>query len=218
MAMSDVDYKSVPCPACGARAGSWCRRPSGHSGPMVDFHAARRRIAEAQAGAAAEAESVLPVEPVEPTAGEPTEGETAGVQPTAAPGTLAWALNAHAHVKAEQDGDVLTFVRLGDFYESFGQDAVTAAGALDIVLTSAPGGGGRVAMTGVPWHVAENYFARLLARGHRVAVVEPDGEARGLTAAVVEEAERPMPIAPVALPVVAIPAAVFGVPVQLALF
>lgn len=218
--MSDVDYKSVPCPACGAKAGRWCKRPSGHSGPMVDFHAARRRIAKAQAGEAAEAAAAEGVPSVEEAAEDQAEvagqGESVALVARPAPGTPAWALEAHTRVKAEQGGDVLTFVRLGDFYESFGADAVTAAGMLDIVLTSVPGSSGCVAMTGVPWHVAENYFARLIARGHRVVVVEPDGAARRLTAAVAEE--RPRPAAPAALPAVVIPAAVFGVPVQLALF
>lgn len=177
MSQSDVsvDPKSVACPSCGATAGGWCKRPSGHSGPMVAFHAARRK--------AAEAASVPPVEPVE----QPAKSAASGVQPTAAPGTLAWALNVHARVKAEQDDATLTFVRLGDFYESFGDDAVTAAAALDIVLTSVPGSSGRVAMTGVPWHAAENCFARLLARGHKVVVVEPDETTRPLTAAVASE-------------------------------
>ena len=37
---------AVKCPACGAEVGKWCRRPSGHSGPMVAFHAARRKAAQ----------------------------------------------------------------------------------------------------------------------------------------------------------------------------
>ena len=37
----------VDCPMCGATVGHWCKRPSGHSGPMVAFHAARRKAAEA---------------------------------------------------------------------------------------------------------------------------------------------------------------------------
>lgn len=213
--MSDVDYKSVPCPNCGAKAGRWCKRPSGHSGPFVGFHAARRKAAEAAA-----AESVPPVEePAADQAQAAGQGESGALVARPAPGTRIWAMEAHARVAAERAGDdVLTFVRLGDFYETFGDDAVTAAGALDIVLISVPRHDGRVAMTGVPWHAAENYFARLLARGHRVVVVEPDGAARVLTAAVAEADERPRPAAPAALPAVVIPAAVFGVPVQLALF
>lgn len=44
---SNSDPKAVDCPTCGAKAGNWCKRPSGHSGPMVAFHATRRKAAEA---------------------------------------------------------------------------------------------------------------------------------------------------------------------------
>jgi len=37
-------YMAVGCPTCGATVGHWCKRPSGHSGPMVAFHAARRLL------------------------------------------------------------------------------------------------------------------------------------------------------------------------------
>lgn len=40
-------YIAVGCPTCGATVGHWCKRPSGHSGPMVAFHAARRKAATA---------------------------------------------------------------------------------------------------------------------------------------------------------------------------
>ena len=43
---------AVACPTCGAKAGRWCKRPSGHSGPFVAFHAARRKLAAAFAQAA----------------------------------------------------------------------------------------------------------------------------------------------------------------------
>ncbi len=43
---------AVACPTCGAKAGRWCKRPSGHSGPFVAFHAARRRLAAEFAEAA----------------------------------------------------------------------------------------------------------------------------------------------------------------------
>ena len=39
---------AVACPSCGATVGHWCKRPSGHSGPMVAFHAARRKAVEGQ--------------------------------------------------------------------------------------------------------------------------------------------------------------------------
>lgn len=72
-------------------------------------------------------------------------------------------------------------------------------------------------MTGVPVHVAENYFARLLAQGHRLVVVEPEGAARALTAAVAVAADEAEPSRLfLAIPKSAITG--HGVPVQLALF
>lgn len=47
----DHPFAQVDCPTCGATAGHWCRRPSGHSGPLVEFHAARRKLASEQARA-----------------------------------------------------------------------------------------------------------------------------------------------------------------------
>ena len=215
--MSDTgEYKSpymaVPCPSCGAKVGRWCKRPSGHSGPMVAFHAARRKAAETQAASVPQVE-----EPAKDRAEAAGQGESSALIAPPVPGTMAWAVDTCRRVKAARDGDALCFVRLGDFYESFGPDAVTAAAALDIILTSVPGDGGRVAMTGVPVHVAENYFARLLALGHRLVVVEPEGKARALTAAVAVVADEAEPLALfLSVPKEAI--AGRGVPVQLALF
>ena len=209
-------YLAVPCPSCGAKVGRWCKRPSGHSGPMVAFHAARRKAAEAQAASVPQVEEPAE-EPAKDRAEAAGQGESSALVAPPVPGTLAWAVDTCRRVKAARDGDALCFVRLGDFYESFGQDAVTAAAALDIILTSVPGDGGRVAMTGVPVHVAENYFARLLAQGHRLVVVEPEGAARALTAAVAVVADEAEPLALfLSVPKEAI--AGRGVPVQLALF
>ncbi len=75
-------------------------------------------------------------------------------------------------LKAEAP-DALLFLRMGDFYELFFDDAEAAAGALDIALTrrgehqSEP-----IPMCGVPIHAAEAYLARLIRRGFRVAVAE----------------------------------------------
>ncbi len=49
----DHPYAQVDCPTCRATVGHWCKRPSGHSGPMVEFHAARRKLAEEQVAAEA---------------------------------------------------------------------------------------------------------------------------------------------------------------------
>lgn len=73
--------------------------------------------------------------------------------------------------------DAILFFRLGDFYETFDQDAETAARELDIVLTSRNVAKGvRVPMAGIPHHAAENYLARLVERGYHVAICEQVGD------------------------------------------
>ena len=77
----------------------------------------------------------------------------------------------------ERYPDVILFFRLGDFYETFENDAIVAAGVLDIVLTSREmGKGQRVPMAGIPFHAAEGYIGRLIAAGHKVAVCEQIGD------------------------------------------
>jgi DNA mismatch repair protein MutS len=72
--------------------------------------------------------------------------------------------------------DAIVFFRLGDFYETFDEDAETAARELDIVLTSRNiAKNKRVPMAGVPHHALEGYVARLIERGYHVAVVEQIG-------------------------------------------
>ena len=73
--------------------------------------------------------------------------------------------------------DAILFFRLGDFYETFDQDAETAARELDIVLTSRPIGKGlRAPLAGIPYHAVENYLARLIAKGYHVAICEQVGD------------------------------------------
>src|SRR3954454_22316264 len=72
--------------------------------------------------------------------------------------------------------DTILLFRLGDFYETFEDDADTAARVLDIVLTSREMGKGvRVPMAGIPHHAADGYIARLVAAGHKVAICEQIG-------------------------------------------
>ena len=79
-------------------------------------------------------------------------------------------------IKARFPDTILLF-RLGDFYETFEEDAELAAEVLDIVLTGREmGKGRRVAMAGIPYHAAESYIARLIAAGHKVAICEQVGE------------------------------------------
>ncbi len=73
--------------------------------------------------------------------------------------------------------DAIVFFRLGDFYETFDQDAEIAARELDIVLTSrSVNKGVRVPMAGIPHHAVENYLARLIERGFHVAICEQVGD------------------------------------------
>jgi DNA mismatch repair protein MutS len=72
--------------------------------------------------------------------------------------------------------DTILLFRLGDFYETFEEDAETAARVLDIVLTSREMGKGvRVPMAGIPHHAADGHIARLVAAGHKVAICEQIG-------------------------------------------
>lgn len=69
--------------------------------------------------------------------------------------------------------DAIVFFRLGDFYETFDEDAKLVSQICDIVLTSRPvSKGKRVPMAGVPHHAADGYIAKLIRAGHRVAIVE----------------------------------------------
>ncbi|MEJ5225219.1 MAG: DNA mismatch repair protein MutS, partial [Anaerolineales bacterium] len=75
-----------------------------------------------------------------------------------------------------QHPNAILFFRLGDFYETFDEDAETIARELDIVLTSRPVGKGvRVPLAGIPYHAAENYIARLIEKGYKVAIAEQMG-------------------------------------------
>lgn len=72
-----------------------------------------------------------------------------------------------------QAADCLLFYRMGDFFELFFDDAKAAAATLDIALTSRGEHDGKpIPMCGVPVHSAENYLARLIRAGHRVAIAE----------------------------------------------
>ena len=73
--------------------------------------------------------------------------------------------------------DCIVFFRLGDFYETFDEDAEITARELDIVLTSRPiGNGVRAPLAGIPYHAVENYLARLIEKGYHVAIAEQFGE------------------------------------------
>lgn len=79
----------------------------------------------------------------------------------------------------------IVFFRLGDFYETFDEDAEITSRELDLVLTSRNvAKGTRIPMAGIPYHAVENYLARLIEKGYHVAICEQVGEqpAKGLFA------------------------------------
>ena len=80
--------------------------------------------------------------------------------------------------------DTILFFRLGDFYEMFFDDAKTASAVLELTLTGrACGNGERAPMCGVPFHSCDNYIAKLVANGYKVAIceqVEDPALAKGL--------------------------------------
>ena len=73
----------------------------------------------------------------------------------------------------QQYRDAIVLFRLGDFYETFDEDARLASQELDIVLTSRSMGKNlKVPLAGIPAHALESYLARLIKKGHKVAICE----------------------------------------------
>ena len=84
----------------------------------------------------------------------------------------------------KQHPDCVVFYRLGDFYEMFFEDAIKVSKLLDLTLTGRDcGKSERAPMCGVPFHAADNYIAKLVNFGEKVAVceqVEDASQAKGL--------------------------------------
>ena len=84
----------------------------------------------------------------------------------------------------EEYKDCILFYRLGDFYEMFFEDAITASRELEITLTGKDCGmEERAPMCGIPYHAYENYMNRLVEKGYKVAIceqVEDPKQAKGL--------------------------------------
>jgi DNA mismatch repair protein MutS len=91
--------------------------------------------------------------------------------------------------------DALLFFRMGDFYEMFFDDAITASRVLGLTLTTRDKTSDNpVPMAGVPWHSSERYIARLIRAGHRVVVcdqVEDPAQAKGIVERAVTEIVTP---------------------------
>jgi DNA mismatch repair protein MutS len=81
-------------------------------------------------------------------------------------------MSQYLRIKGEHK-DAILFFRLGDFYEMFFEDAVTASKVLQITLTSrGTHKSQKVPLAGIPYHAAESYIAQLLRAGHKVAICE----------------------------------------------
>lgn len=81
-------------------------------------------------------------------------------------------MKQYSQVKAKYPGALVLF-RVGDFYETFGDDATTASKILDIVLTKrANGSAAAIALAGFPHHALDTYLPKLVKAGHRVAICD----------------------------------------------
>lgn len=81
-------------------------------------------------------------------------------------------IEQYRQVKQQHQHELL-FFRLGDFYEMFFEDAEIASRELEITLTSREAGQNtRIPMCGVPYHAVENYIARLINKGYKIAICE----------------------------------------------
>ncbi|MFZ0891771.1 MAG: DNA mismatch repair protein MutS [Thermoplasmata archaeon] len=88
-------------------------------------------------------------------------------------------LDQYEAVKARYPGHLVLF-RVGDFYETFGEDAKLLSRELEVVLTarSADAQGQRTPMAGVPHHAVESYLGRLVRKGYKVALCDQVEDAR----------------------------------------
>src|SRR5258705_10973256 len=89
------------------------------------------------------------------------------------------------HERKRQHRGAIVLFRMGDFYEMFYEDALVAARALELTLTSRAkdAGGNGIPMCGVPFHAMDGYLAKLVRKGFRVAIceqVEDPKKAKGL--------------------------------------
>ena len=94
-------------------------------------------------------------------------------------------MQQYLDIKA-QNPDSILFFRLGDFYEMFNEDAKLVSKELDLTLTTRDRNKPpeqRTPMCGVPYHSADSYIARLIAKGYKIAIceqTEDPAQAKGL--------------------------------------
>ncbi len=80
-------------------------------------------------------------------------------------------MRQHQKIKAENPDSILLF-RVGDFYETFGDDAELVSKELGITLTKRNNGSDQTPLAGFPYHALDTYLPKLVKRGHRVAVCD----------------------------------------------
>lgn len=96
----------------------------------------------------------------------------------------------YQQIKAHHPDEILLY-RIGDFYETFGEDAKTTAEVLGIVLTRKHVGKGQtLPLAGIPYHALESYLAKLVRAGHRVAICEQIGDPKAAKGVVDREVTR----------------------------
>src|SRR5437773_3186907 len=107
------------------------------------------------------------------------------------PATATPAMRQYLDAKQRHRDAILLF-RMGDFYEMFYEDALVAARALDLTLTSRSkdANGGGIPMCGVPFHAIDTYIARLVRKGFRVAICEQVEDPRKAKGVVKREVVR----------------------------
>src|ERR1700722_209313 len=96
------------------------------------------------------------------------------VRSMAADSQLTPMMAQYRRIKGELPKDAILLFRLGDFYELFFEDAQVGAQLLNVALTKR----GVIPMCGIPFHAANNYIARLLKAGRKIAICEQLEEAR----------------------------------------
>ncbi|MDC3129817.1 DNA mismatch repair protein MutS [Bacteroidota bacterium] len=80
-------------------------------------------------------------------------------------------MSQYNRIKAKYPDNILLF-RVGDFYETFGNDAIIASKILDIVLTKRANGSSNIELAGFPYHSLQTYLPKLVRSGNKVAICE----------------------------------------------
>jgi DNA mismatch repair protein MutS len=107
----------------------------------------------------------------EPKEAEQKQRDSATDYAALSPDKLTPGMRQFVEVK-KQHPDCLVLFRMGDFYETFYDDAKLVSRELDIVLTARGAGEKRAPLAGIPYHSLEQYLAKLVKRGYKVAIVE----------------------------------------------